>query len=184
MSLWALSRRLPALAPLEQRTWLAAAAAAACLPDLDALTGLPHRGPTHTLGFALGLGLLTGLLAASRKLRREAPWIGGVFALIVWSHPALDLLTGGGPEVALFRPLWNREFQPLPGGLPLTAYTSEWGGLFGILFNPWTLWAMLVEAAIFGSFFAAAVARRRALQIGLTLGGCAVWGLLAAVSAR
>src|SRR5689334_24147892 len=62
-------------------------------------------------------------------------------------------ISGGGPDVALFRPFWTREFAPLPGGLPLTAYTGEWGGLFGILFNPWTIWAMLVEAVIFGSLF-------------------------------
>src|SRR4051812_31302499 len=184
MSLWALSRRLQALRPLEHRAWLAAAAAAACLPDLDALVGLPHRGPTHTLGFALAIGAIAGLGAASRGLKKEALPVAAVFTLIAWSHPALDLLTGGGPEVALFRPFWPRESAPLPGGLPLTAYTSEWGGLFGILFNPWTVWAMLVEAVIFGSLFAATVVRRRSLEIGLTLGAAAVWILLAAAAAR
>lgn len=184
MSLWALSRRLPALQPLEHRAWLAAAAAAACLPDLDALVGLPHRGPTHTAGFALAIGAIAGLGAASRGLKKEALPIAAVFALIVWSHPALDLLTGGGPDVALFRPFWAREFAPLPGGLPLTAYTSEWGGLFGILFNPWTIWAMMVEAVIFGSLFAATVVRRRSLEIGLTLGAAVLWILLAAAASR
>jgi membrane-bound metal-dependent hydrolase YbcI (DUF457 family) len=184
MSLWALSRRLPPLQPLEHRAWLAAAAAAACLPDLDALVGLPHRGPTHTAGFALAIGAIAGLGAASRGLKKEALPIAAAFALIVWSHPALDLLTGGGPDVALFRPFWTREFAPLPGGLPLTAYTSEWGGLFGILFNPWTIWAMMVEAVIFGSLFAATVVRRRSLQIGLTLGAAALWILLAAAARR
>jgi membrane-bound metal-dependent hydrolase YbcI (DUF457 family) len=184
MSLWALSRRLPALQPLEHRAWLAAASVAACLPDLDALLGLPHRGPTHTAGFALAIGAIAGLGAASRNLKKEAPWIATVFALIVWSHPALDLLTGGGPDVALFRPFWAREFAPLPGGLPLTAYTSEWGGLFGILFNPWTIWAMMVETAIFGSLFAATITRHRYLQVALPPIAGAVWILLAVVAAK
>jgi membrane-bound metal-dependent hydrolase YbcI (DUF457 family) len=184
MSLWALGRRLPALRPLEQRAWLAGAAAAACLPDLDALLGLPHRGPTHTLGFALAVGALAGLLAAVGKHRKEAIGLAGVFTVIVWSHPALDLLTGGGPDVALFRPFWSREFLPLPGGLPLTAYTSDWGGLFGILFNPWTIWAMLVEAAIFGPLFAATVTPRRFLQIGLPLIAAGFWILLAVLAVR
>ncbi len=184
MSVWALGRRLPALQPLKERAWLAGAAAAACLPDLDALLGLPHRGATHGAGFALAIGALAGLIAAVRGLRKEAPWITALFALIVWTHPALDLLTGGGPDVALFRPFWTREFRPLPGGLPLTAYTSEWGGLFGILFNPWTIWAMLVEAAIFGSLFTATIVRRRYLQIALPLIAAAVWILLAVVAAK
>src|SRR4051812_40014586 len=88
MSVWALGRRLPALQPLERRTWLAAAAAAACLPDLDALMGLPHRGATHTAGFALAIGALAGLATAGRGLKKEAPWVAGAFALIVWTHPA------------------------------------------------------------------------------------------------
>ncbi len=184
MSVWALGRRLPALQSLGHRAWLAGAAAAACLPDLDALLGLPHRGATHTAGFALAIGALAGLMAAGRGLRKEAPWVAALFALIVWTHPALDLLTGGGPDVALFRPFWSREFPPLPGGLPLTAYTSEWGGLLGILFNPWTIWAMLVEAAIFGSLFAATVVQGRYLQIALPLIAAAVWILLAVVAAR
>src|SRR4029079_18183767 len=86
MTLWPLSRRLPALQPLEHRAWLAAAAAAACLPDPDALGRLPHRGPTHTAGFALAIGAIAGLGAASRGLKKEALPIAAVFALIVWSH--------------------------------------------------------------------------------------------------
>jgi len=184
MGLWALGRRLPALRPLEQRGWRAGAAVAACLPDLDALLGLTHRGATHTAGFALATGALAGLASALSGFRKEAPWIAGLVALIVWSHPAMDLLTGGGPDVGLFRPFWSREFRPLPGGLPLTAYSSEWGGLLGILFNPWTLWAMMVEALIFGSLFAATVTRRRLFRFGLPPIAAAVWILLAAIAAR
>lgn len=184
MSLWALARRSPALRPLERKAWLAGAAALACLPDLDALVGLHHRGPTHTLGFALGVGVLAALGAASGGLRKEAAGIGLAAVFIVWSHPALDLLTGGGPDVALFGPIWSREFQPRRGGLPLTSYTGDVGGLIGLLFDPWTIWAMLVETAIFGSLFAATVVQRPRLEIALASVGIAVWILLALAAAR
>jgi membrane-bound metal-dependent hydrolase YbcI (DUF457 family) len=184
MSLWALARRTPGLRPLEQRAWLAGSAMAACLPDADALVKLPHRGPTHTLGFALGIGGLAALTAAGLGLRKEAPLIGLAGLLIVWSHAALDLLTGGGPDVALFRPFWNRDFHPIPGGLPLTSYTGEVGGLFGLLFDPGTMWAMLVEGAIFGSLFAATVVQRRRFEVALTLIGATLWTLSALAASR
>jgi membrane-bound metal-dependent hydrolase YbcI (DUF457 family) len=184
MSLWALARRTPILRPLQQKAWLAGAAMAACLPDIDALAGLPHRGPTHTLGFAGGVGVLAALAAAARGRRKEAVPIGLTGLIIVWSHAVMDLLTGGGPDVALFKPLWNREFHPMAGGLPLTGYSTELGGLFGLLFSPETLSAMLVEGAIFGSLFAATVVRRRGIEIGLALVGTTLWTLLALAASR
>jgi membrane-bound metal-dependent hydrolase YbcI (DUF457 family) len=184
MSLWALARRTPVLRPLEHKGWLAGAAIAACLPDLDAFVGLPHRGPTHTLGFALGMGVLAALIAAAWGLRKEAALIGLAGLLIVWSHAALDLLTGGGPDVALFRPLWNREFRPIPGGLPLTGYSNDVGGLLGLLFSPWTMWAMLVEGAILGPLFAATLVKRRRFEIGLGLVGATLWILRALAASR
>jgi hypothetical protein len=184
MGLWGLARRFPAFRPLERKAWLAGAAAAACLPDLDALLGLPHRGPTHTAGFALGIGVLASLAAASRGLRKEAPGIGLAVFLIVGSHPTLDLMTGGGPDVALFRPFWNREFRPVRGGLPLTGYADDVGGLPGLLFNVRTLWAMMVEGAIFGPLFAATVVRRPGAAAGLSILGAGVWILMALAASR
>jgi membrane-bound metal-dependent hydrolase YbcI (DUF457 family) len=184
MGLWTLGRRLPSLRPLEHRAWLAGAAVAACLPDLDALLGLPHRGPTHTLGFALGIALLSGLAAAGRGLRKEALAIGLVSVLIVWSHPLLDLCTGGGPDLALFRPFWNRDFQPLPGGLPLTGYTHQVGGLLDLLLDPATIWAMAAEGAIFGSLFAATAVQHPRPRIVLALSGTTLWILLALAANR
>ena len=184
MTVWALARRIPALRPLEHRGWLAAAAVAGCLPDLDSLEGLPHRGPTHTLGFAVAASALVAVGAASRGLRREAIWIWPAFALAIWLHPVMDLLSGGGPPVGLFRPFWARLFAPIPGGLPLHSYTTSVGGLLGLLLDPWTIWGMAVEAAIFGPLFAATVVERRPLA--LTLGGLGalVWIGLAAMAAR
>jgi inner membrane protein len=184
MSLWALARRTPALEPLPQKAWLAGAAAAACLPDVDALLGLPHRGPTHTLGFALAVGGLAALIAAVSGLRKSSALIGLAGAAIVWSHPGMDLMTGGGPDVGLFRPFFRRDFRPMAGGLPLTAYTSDVGGILGILLDPGTIGAMLVEAAIFGPLFAATLARRRGVQVGLSLLGATVWAVMAVSASR
>ena len=184
MSAWALARRMPALRTLEHRGWLAGAAAAACLPDLDALAGLPHRGPTHTAGFALGVAFLACGAAAACALRKESVALSVATLLIVGSHPVLDLLTGGGPDVSLFWPFWDRAFRPVPGGLPLTGYTTAVGGLPGLLLDPWTLWAMLIEAAIFGPLFAATVIRRRRYGIGLAILGAGVWILMALAASR
>src|SRR5689334_7724710 len=108
MSVWSLSRRIPALEPFEHKGWLAAAAAAGCLPDVDSLIGLSHRGPTHTLGFALASSALLAMATALATKRRESRWLFPIFTLIVWTHPILDLMSGVGPDVALFGPMWSR----------------------------------------------------------------------------
>jgi membrane-bound metal-dependent hydrolase YbcI (DUF457 family) len=181
MSVWALARRLPALEPLEHKGWLAAAAAAACIPDLDSLLGLLHRGPTHTLGFSILCSGLGAAAAAACGLRRRALWIWPVFGLIVWLHPLMDLLSGGGPAVTLFRPFWNREFHPISGGLPLHRFTSSVDGLLGLLLDPWTLRGMAVEAAIFGPLFASTLVQRRWLKVTLAAAGAGLWIGLAVV---
>src|SRR5262249_12790895 len=106
MSVWALAPRHPVLQKLEHQAWFAAAAAGGCLPDIASLIGLPHRGPTHTLGFALAAAGLLAAVVAARGLRREALGIWPAFTLAVWLHPMMDLLNGGGPSVALFAPFW------------------------------------------------------------------------------
>ncbi len=93
-------------------------------------------------------------------------------------------MTGGGPDVVLWWPFWNRAFRPVPGGLPLTGYTTGVEGLPGLLFDPWTVWAMLVEAAIFGPLFTATVIGRRRYEIGLPILGAGVWILMALAAAR
>ena len=182
MTVWALARRLPALRPMEHKGWLAAAAAGACLPDIDSLIGLPHRGPTHTLGFAVAASALLAAAVAASGRRREALWMWAPFALIAWLHPVMDLLNGGGPSVALFAPLWSRSFDPVAGGLPLHGYTTEVGGLLGLLTDPRTITGMMMEAAIFGPLFAASVVQRRSLEIVLGVAGALVWITVAALS--
>jgi membrane-bound metal-dependent hydrolase YbcI (DUF457 family) len=182
MSVWALARRLPPLRPMEHKGWLAASAVGGCLPDIDSLLHLSHRGPTHTLGFAFAASALLAVAVAASGKRREAIWMVPIFTLIVWLHPVMDLLSGGGPDVVLFAPLWSRPFHPVAGGLPLHSYTTEWGGLWGLLFNPSTITGMMMEAAVFGPLFAATVVQRKSLAIALGVSGAVVWITFAALA--
>jgi hypothetical protein len=175
MTVWALARRTPALQSLDHKGWWVAAAAGGCLPDLDSLIGLAHRGPTHTLGFAIAVAALgaAGLAAAGK--RREALAFLPAYALIVWLHPIMDLLNGGGPSVALFAPFWSRPLPPIAGGLPLHGYTHDWTDLGGLLLESRTMQGMLIEAAIFGPLFAATVVKRKPYNLALGAVGTVVW---------
>ena len=87
------------------------------LPDLDVLFGLVlngngaslHRGPTHSLLFAL----LAGYLASKGwRLWRRIPRFGvGLCVMLVLSHVAADMLLTDAP-VSL---LWPLEIHYLPG---------------------------------------------------------------------
>ena len=99
---------------------LAAGALAAVAPDFDTVAfklgiayadAFGHRGASHSLAFALAVGVL-GALAAR--------WLGttrwrafAVLAFCTASHPLLDALTNGGLGVALLWP-WSetRMFAP------------------------------------------------------------------------
>jgi inner membrane protein len=99
-------------------------AALAMLPDADVVAfklGIPyaaplgHRGASHSVLFALGVGALT-MLPGKRfgpRLRRFA-----FVALTVASHGVLDALTNGGLGVGFLWPLSPERFffplRPLP----------------------------------------------------------------------
>ncbi|MFC6616327.1 metal-dependent hydrolase [Halopenitus salinus] len=78
----------------------------ATVPDLDMrIPGIPHRGPTHTVQFAVLIGLVTGaggfLLAAGYGA--PLALAGGLFgfatgAVAIGSHIAADALTPMGVE--------------------------------------------------------------------------------------
>lgn len=99
---------------------LAAGAIAAMLPDADVAAfkfgiayadAFGHRGASHSLLFAVLLGVAAALL--HRPLRAR-PWTAFWFiAVAVASHPLLDMLTDGGLGVALLWP-WSdaRHFAP------------------------------------------------------------------------
>ena len=121
----------------EQRfNWKAAVAFStfSLVPDLDVIAfrfGIPyaaqfgHRGATHSIAFALMMGVAAWLLTRSRKTAFWLTWV-------VLSHPLLDMLTDGGLGVALFWPISaERHFfpwTPLPVA-PLGTGMLSWRGM-------------------------------------------------------
>jgi inner membrane protein len=90
------------------------------VPDLDVIAfrfGIPyaapfgHRGATHSIAFALLMGVAAWLLTRSWKSTIA-------LTVVVLSHPLLDMLTDGGLGVALFWPVTSERFffpwTPLP----------------------------------------------------------------------
>jgi inner membrane protein len=96
---------------------LLAGVVAAMLPDADVIgfrlgvaysDAFGHRGATHSIAFALVLGLIA--LAAARQLHagRLAAFLFVGFSAC--SHGLLDMLTDGGHGVEFFWPLTNERF--------------------------------------------------------------------------
>ena len=90
------------------------------VPDLDVIAfkfGIPyeapfgHRGATHSIAFALVMGVAAWLLTRSWKSTIA-------LTVVVLSHPLLDMLTDGGLGVGLFWPITTERFffpwRPLP----------------------------------------------------------------------
>lgn len=102
---------------LGQRRWGAFLflTALSFLPDADVVAfafGIPyehdfgHRGATHSIAFALIVGLITWAVTNRQRLAVLA-------GVVTVSHALLDALTDGGLGVALFWPLSsNRYFFP------------------------------------------------------------------------
>lgn len=85
------------------------------LPDVDELLPIPHRGPTHTLGFAFAAGVLAALGAAAVAavaVPAAPPWtptfVGTVVTVTLCSHIAGDAITPMG--IQPFRPLSEFHF--------------------------------------------------------------------------
>ena len=121
-------------------------AALSMLPDADVIAfhfgiayGDPfgHRGATHSLAFAVLVGLVVGLVALARK----APALRLTLAatLTVATHPLLDALTDGGLGVALCWPFSDvRHFAPWR---PIPVAPIGWGML-----SPRGMHVLAVEA--------------------------------------
>jgi inner membrane protein len=100
---------------------LAAGVVASVLPDLDVIAfrfDIPyasdygHRGFSHSLAFAVFMGLLVAM--AHRPLHATFARTFGVVAVAMASHGLLDLFTNGGLGIALLWP-WTGEryFAPV-----------------------------------------------------------------------
>ncbi len=90
---------------------------ATVVPDFDGIAfklGIPyggmwgHRGYTHTLGFALVMGLFGLLLARRWQLPKWKAYLW--IALCTFSHPVADTLTNGGIAIPLYWPIIETRF--------------------------------------------------------------------------
>jgi inner membrane protein len=104
------SRRLPPL------FWILAGLLP-IVPDFDSFSSYSygsmwgHRGFTHSLCFALGIGLIAAG-AASRCLKIDFWPLLGFFFLITASHGILDALTDGGFGIPFFWPFSPHRYGP------------------------------------------------------------------------
>jgi inner membrane protein len=83
------------------------------VPDLDVFsssaygTWLGHRGFTHSLIFALAVGMIVSA-AAFRYFQVRWWTLAVLFFLMIASHGLLDALTRGGENIPIFWPLGGR----------------------------------------------------------------------------
>ena len=91
------------------------AAAFSTVPDIDESLPIPHRGPTHTLAFAIGTGVLAGVAALLVAVAVASPsvwtpaFVGGVVTVSLCSHLVGDVLTPMG--IRPFRPVSEAWFS-------------------------------------------------------------------------
>ena len=99
------------------RRLLAAGAIASVLPDLDVIAfkiGIPyahdfgHRGATHSIFFAILLGLVA--LGFSSKLNTSRTVAFLFVSIATASHGLLDMFTTGGLGIALAWPISSERF--------------------------------------------------------------------------
>jgi inner membrane protein len=138
---------------IHQTVW----AGLSLMPDLDAVgfgMGVPysapwgHRGATHSLAFAAGIGVLAGLVARAGGAR---PLRTALLAfVVVASHGLLDALTDGGLGSALLWPFSNRRYfapwRPLPvapiGRGLLSMEGLRVASIEMVVFSPFLLYAL------------------------------------------
>ena len=167
----------------ERPSWgsMAVWSALSMLPDADVIglaLGIPyedpfgHRGVSHSLLFAAGIGAVAGLVAATVGLPRRRAAI--LATVVVASHSLLDTLTDGGLGCALFWPVDTTRYfapwRPIPVSPIGLAFFSPYGAWVGaielILFSPVLLFALRRTAVL--------ATPRRAARIVFV----AVWAIL------
>lgn len=104
---------------LPRQLWLLGVCCAA-LPDVDIISFrlgieyhhvLGHRGLTHSISFALGMGLVAaGVTFFIVKGRGLSIMLGLYLFVCTLSHGLLDAMTNGGRGVAFFAPFLNERF--------------------------------------------------------------------------
>ena len=148
------SKRIPT-------SMLLAGMLAAIVPDFDGIAfklgiaygGMDgHRGYSHSIGFAMLIGLF-GLLLAKRW--QCAPYKAYLWlALCTFSHPLADCFTNGGIPIPLFWPFSDARFfspwRPIEvSPIALSRFFSERGA--HVLLNELkTVWLPLMSLALAG----------------------------------
>lgn len=83
------------------------------IPGIDLGLGLSHRGVTHSVAFALALGVGAAYVVKRRLPAVRMVALTALLFLITVSHGLLDAMTNGGPGVALAAPFSaERYFLP------------------------------------------------------------------------
>jgi inner membrane protein len=123
------------------RFW-ALGVACAVLPDIDVVAFsfgissrhvLGHRGLTHSVLFAVGVGTAVAWLFVRGHPWRRARWrLAAYFVVATASHGVLDAMTNGGPGVAFFAPIDDTRFflpwRPIVvSPIGLRPFLGEWG---------------------------------------------------------
>ena len=112
-----------------------------------------HRGATHSLSFALGLGV--ALAAVVRRYRMPLMRTAALASLVLASHPLLDIWTDGGLGCALLWPVDpTRYFAPWR---PIPVAPIGWAFI-----SPRGVFVLLFEALTFLPLFAYSLWPRRA----------------------
>jgi inner membrane protein len=145
-----------------QRVWWSALS---LLPDAD-VVGFAfgvryadtwgHRGATHSLAFAIVVGLGAGLVA--RRFNRPAARTTFIAILVLASHAVLDTMTDGGLGCALLWPFDQTRYfapwRPIPVAPIGLAFISLHGAIIAltelVLFSPLLLLALRRSAANVG----------------------------------
>ena len=107
-----------------------------------------HRGATHSLTFAVGIGILAWVVARLTKL--AAVRTGLMAAAVVMSHSILDTFTDGGLGCALLWPFSDERFfapwTPIPVAPIGRAFLSREGARVAafelVAFAPFLLYAI------------------------------------------
>lgn len=101
------------------RPLLVAGLAASVIPDLDGIgfqLGIPygsafgHRGATHSIAFALAMGLAVAFIASRWRWKCRPSFAFLYVAACGASHGLLDTFTNGGRGVALWWPFTDERF--------------------------------------------------------------------------
>lgn len=152
-----LAMRLVAKSKTISTPLMLAGVVATILPDADVIAFylgiaysdvLGHRGFTHSIGFAVIVGVIGAIFAAQLKARAgTAFW---VLSLSTLSHAVLDAFTNGGLGVAILWPLSSDRYfmpwQPIEvSPIGISGFLTQRG--LDVLFSE-LIWIVLPLAAL------------------------------------